>query len=287
MITIGPYKVDVLETGRFALDGGAMFGVVPKPLWERAYTHADMRNRIPMAAKALLLRSEERTIVVDTGNSPFMHTKLLDIYGIDFGTYTIEQSLHALGVRAEDVTDVILTHLHFDHVGGAIVKNAAGESVPRFPNAWYHVQKEHFDWASAPTEKDRASFMPEMYLPLIEHGRLEFLDGPGELFPMVHVDLAFGHTAALQTVRVSDGANTVYYPADLMPTGAHIGIAYGMGYDNFPLTTMAEKKKILPVIVDEQWLVVFEHDALRQSATVVMGDRGPMLGPEVSITDAP
>mgnify|MGYP000001376562 CR=1 FL=1 len=285
MMHIGPYTIDVIETGRFALDGGAMFGVVPKPLWERAYTQADTRNRIPMAAKALLLRSESHTILVDTGNSPFMHSKLLDIYGIDFATYHIEQSLSRLGVRAEDVTDVILTHLHFDHAGGAVTRNAEGESVPRFPNAWYHVQKEHFDWAGAPTEKDRASFMPEMYLPLVDHGRLQLLDGPGEIFPMIHVELAFGHTTALQTVRVSDGTSTVFYPADLIPTGAHIGIAYGMGYDNFPLTTMAEKKVLVPVIIDEQWTVVFEHDALRQAAGIVMGDRGPMLGPDVTITD--
>ena len=285
MIRIGPYTIDVLETGRFALDGGAMFGVVPKPLWERAYTQPDARNRIPMAAKALLLRSESQTIVVDTGNSPFMHSKLLDIYGVDFGTYNIEQSLNKLGVRVEDVTDVILTHLHFDHAGGAVTQNAAGESVPRFPNAWYHVQKEHFDWATEPTEKDRASFFPEMYLPLIEHGRLQFLDGPGEIFPMVHLDLTFGHTSALQTVRISDGSQTVYYPADLMPTGAHIGIVYGMGYDNFPLTTMAEKKHVLPMIIDEQWIVVFEHDALRQAAGIIMGEKGPTLGPDITITD--
>ncbi len=285
MKTIGPYTIDIVETGRFALDGGAMFGVVPKPLWERAYTQSDARNRIPMAAKALLLRSESHTILVDTGNSPFMHAKLLDIYGIDFGTYDIEQSLSRLGVRVEDVTDVILTHLHFDHAGGAVVRNAAGESVPRFPNAWYHVQKEHFDWAAAPTEKDRASFVPEMYLPLVDNGRLQLLDGPGEIFPMVYLDLSFGHTSALQTVRVSDGASTVYYPADLMPTGAHIGIAYGMGYDNFPLTTMAEKKHVLPMIIDEQWLVVFEHDALRQAAGVIMGEKGATLGPDITITD--
>lgn len=284
MIQVGPYAVDVVETGRFALDGGAMFGVVPKPLWERAYTASDARNRIPMAAKALLLRSEEKTILVDTGNSPFMNAKLLDIYGVDFATYDIEQSLAELGVRPEDVTDVILTHLHFDHVGGAVKRNSDGDAVPRFSNAWYHVQKEHFDWASAPTEKDRASFMPEMYLPLVDHGRLQLLDGPGELFPMVHVDLAYGHTSALQTVRVSDGVKTVFYPADLMPTSAHINYVYGMGYDNFPLTTMDEKKQIVPVIIDEQWTVVFEHDALRQAAGIVLGDRGPVLGPDIIIT---
>lgn len=280
---VGRYQIDIIETGRFGLDGGAMFGVVPKVLWERAYAPADSRNRIPMAAKAMLVRSAERVILVDTGNSPEMPDKLKDIYGLDFSQYNLEKSLNEIGINAADVTDVILTHLHFDHCGGATKKQSDGGSqspdtfVPRFVNARYYVQREHYEWALKPTEKDKASFMLENYMPLIEHGVLEFLDGPGELFPGIRVDLTHGHTQALQMVTVSDASSTVFYPADLMPTGAHIAIPYGMGYDNFPLTTIAEKKMVLPRIIEERWIVIFEHDALRVGARISQGQKGPVL----------
>lgn len=301
MLKVGPYRIDVIETCRFGLDGGAMFGVVPKTLWERAYAPADARNRIPMAAKALLLRSDDRTILIDTGNSPLMPQKLQDIYGVDFSEYTLEKSLEKLGVASGDITDVILTHLHFDHAGGSTTNRrdlqglegtgrdsesleGTRSLIPSFANAKYYVQKEHYDWALNPKEKDRASFMPENYMPLVEHGVLEFLDGPGEIFPGVFLELAHGHTRALQTVRVSDGTSTVYYPADLMPTGAHIHIPYGMGYDNFPLTTIEEKKIVLPRAIEEEWIVVFEHDALRQAARIVQADRGVKLSDDIVIT---
>lgn len=280
MITIGPYTVTLLETCRFGLDGGAMFGVVPKTLWERAYAPADAKNRIPMAAKVLLLRSADRTILVDTGNSPFMSPKLQDIYGITFADHTLDASLSAHGVAASDVTDVILTHLHFDHVGGAVL----ADGTPRFANAKHYVQRDHYAWALNPTEKDRASFMPEMYQPLFERNMVELLDGPGQVLPNISVEPLFGHTQAMQGITVSDGQTTLFYPADLMPTGAHVPVPYVMGYDNHPLTTIAEKKKLLPRIIDEEWIVVFEHDALRDAARVVMGDKGPMLSEPIVLT---
>lgn len=283
MITIGTYQIDVVETCRFGLDGGAMFGVVPKNLWERAYAPADPKNRIPMAAKAMLIRNGDQVILVDTGNSPFMAPKLLDIYGIDFSEYTIEGSLSKLGVKPEDITDVILTHAHFDHAGGAVIETAEG-LLPRFRQATYYLQKQHLAWAQQPSVKDRASFMPEMFLPLAEHGVLELTDGEDELFPGIHVLPMHGHTPFMQTVLVTDGSKTLYYPADLMPTGAHVPVPYGMAYDNHPLTTIEEKQKIHPRMVDEQWIVVFEHDALRQAATVVRGERGIHLGTDIEIT---
>lgn len=284
MITIGPYRIDVLETGSFGLDGGAMFGVVPKPLWERAYSSPDERNRIPMVARCLLLRSDDRTILVDTGNSRTLPTKHQEIYDVNFSHHDLDRSLAVHGVAREDVTDVILTHLHFDHVGGAVIHDGR-ELVPAFKNAWYYVQREHWDWALAPTDKDRASFIPDQFLPLMQHGRLELLDGPGELFPMISLDCSFGHTAALQTVRISDGSNTAFYPADLIPTGAHVPYPFVMGYDNEPLRSMQEKQRVLPVAADESWTIIFEHDALRQAATIVFGDKGPMIGSSVVISE--
>lgn len=251
-----------------------MFGVVPKTLWQRSYAPGDERNRIPMAAKVLLLRSESRTILVDTGNSPMMPDKLLDIYDVSFEQFSLDSALESAGVRPAEITDVVLTHLHFDHAGGAV----ASSGEPRFTNATYYVQREHLAWAQAPTEKDRASFMPEHFEPLIDAGVLELLDGSGELFPGIHVEPLYGHTSAMQSVRVTDGSTTLFYPADLMPTGAHVPVPYVMGYDNHPLTTIAEKKRLLPQIIDEGWIVVFEHDAFRDAATVVAGSRGPVLG---------
>ena len=280
MITIGPYSISLLETCRFGLDGGAMFGVVPKTLWERAYAPADTKNRIPMAAKVMLLRSADRNILVDTGNSPFMSSKLQDIYGITFADYTIDASLATHGLSPNDITDVILTHLHFDHVGGAVLEDGS----PRFPNARYSVQREHYAWACAPTEKDRASFIPEMYQPLFERELIDLLDGPGELFPGIHVEPHYGHTQAMQSVRVSDGSTSLLYPADLMPTSAHVPVPYVMGYDNHPLITIADKKKLLPRVIEEEWIVVFEHDALRDASRVIMGDKGPMLSAPIVLT---
>lgn len=277
MMKIGNYTIDLVDTGSFGLDGGAMFGVVPKALWTRAYTDPDDRNRIPMVSRCLLLRSDERTILVDTGNSPQTPAKQQDIYGMEFTTASLERSLEALGVGVGDVTDVILTHLHFDHAGGAVTQGEHGALAPRFPNAWYHVQREQWEWALAPSEKDRASFVADQFVPLQEHGRLTLLEGPGELFPMIHVDPLFGHTFGMQSVRISDGTTTLFYPADLMPTGAHAPVPYVMAYDCQPLVSIAEKKRILPQIIDEEWIVVFEHDALRSAARIVMGNKGPEL----------
>lgn len=271
---VGPYEIFFVETCRFGLDGGAMFGVVPKNLWQRAYADGDDKNRIPMAAKVMVIRGEGRVILVDTGNSPFMPPKQLEIYGIDFSQFSIDGGLAEWGIQPEDVTDVILTHLHFDHVGGAVVVKD-NERFPRFPNAWYHVQKEHFDWAVQPSEKDRASFLPDMFLPLVDAGRLSFTEGHSEVFPMISVDRLYGHTSAMQSVTISDGITTVYHAADLFPTSAHVGTAWGMAYDNFPLTTLDEKKRILPRIIEEEWIVVFEHDAFRDAGKIVMGQKGP------------
>lgn len=257
-----------------------MFGVVPKTLWERAYAHADEKNRIPMAAKVLCIRGNGRCILVDTGNSPYMPEKLASIYGLDFSSYTIESSLAEHGIAPSDVTDVVFTHLHFDHSGGAML----ADGTSRFSKARHYVQKEHYAWALAPTEKDRASFIGQMYEPLYQAGQLELLDGPGELFPGIDVLPLYGHTKAMQAVRVSDGDTTLFFPADLMPTSAHIPVPYVMGYDNFPLTTIEEKKHLLPTIIDEQWIVVFEHDATLDAGRIVAGDRGPVISERISLT---
>jgi glyoxylase-like metal-dependent hydrolase (beta-lactamase superfamily II) len=282
-LILGPWTIDIVETGRFGLDGGAMFGVVPKPLWEKAYSPADDRNRIPMVARCLLLRGLGRTILVDTGNAAHMPAKFQDIYAMDFSTSSLEHSLHQCGVAPSQITDVVFTHLHFDHAGGAVIPDG-DDFAPRFTSARHYVQAEHLDWARNPTEKDRASFLPETWQCIVEAGMMEVLDGPGELFPDVHVKPLYGHTKAMQAVSIHADGHNVLFAADLFPTAAHLAIPYVMGYDNYPLTAIDEKNAILPRAVEERWILVFEHDALRQAATVCADSKGYRLDEEIVLT---
>lgn len=282
-IIVGPWTVDVIDTGSFGLDGGAMFGVVPKTLWERAYTAADTANRIPMVARCLLLRSATETMLVDTGNPHHMAPKLQTIYAMDFSHDTLERSLATFGVTTDAVTHVVLTHLHFDHAGGTIV--ADGEHFrPRFAHARHIVQAEHLRWAERPTPKDRASFMPETWRTLQEAGLLDTVDGPGAVLPGVDVQPLHGHSRAMQAVTVRGSGATVLFAADLMPTAAHVPVPYVMGYDNEPLRTIEEKATLLPRAAEEGWTVVFEHDALRQASTIVATTNGFQAGEPVVVT---
>lgn len=282
-IKIGPYTVDILDTGSFGLDGGAMFGVVPKPLWEKAYTNADERNRIPMVARCLLIRGGGKCIVVDTGNARHMSQKLHDIYALDFSFSSLDASLRRFDVEPADVTHVLLTHLHFDHAGGTVIPSGDG-FTPRFANARHIVQAEHLAYSERPSEKDRASFLPETWRTIQDHGLFDCSEGDGEILPGIFVRRLYGHTTAMQGIRITDGISTVFFGADLMPTGAHIPVPYVMGYDNEPLRTIGEKKLMLPRAVDEKWIVVFEHDALRQASSIVHTDKGFGMGDVVEVT---
>ncbi len=277
---IGNYEVEIVETCRFALDGGAMFGVVPKNLWSRAYPHVDDQNRIAMAARALLIRGEGRIIVVDAGCGRKMGEKLESIYALDHSLYDLEPELARRGIGREDVTHFIYTHLHFDHAGGSTLLDDAGAPLPTFPNARHYVQSAQLAWARNPTDKDRASFMPENWEPVAERGLLEELEGEGEIVPGIEVRIVNGHTQGMQLVVVrnddaADGApGGLIYCADLMPTTAHISYPYIMGYDNFPLTTLEEKKRIIPEAYERGWLLAFEHDAFTQAVRIAPSKRG-------------
>jgi glyoxylase-like metal-dependent hydrolase (beta-lactamase superfamily II) len=269
---IGQYTIDPVETGTFALDGGAMFGVVPKPLWSRT-NPPDERNRITLAARSLLVRDGRRTILIDNGNGPKFTEKLRDIYRLEDATSNLGSSLAALGVKTEDVTDVVLTHLHFDHAGGSTVV-VNGKAVPAFPNARYYVQGAHWAQAMNPTPKDRASFFPDDYLPLKESGVLEFTDGEGEIFPGIRVLVTNGHTTAQQLPLISDGRTSLLFSCDLLPTTAHIPLPYIMAYDLRPLTTLEEKRRILERAAAERWIIFFEHDPDTVACTVAQGPKG-------------
>lgn len=278
---IGTYEIHSIETGRFCLDGGAMFGVVPKPLWEK-FNPPDEKNRIELAARALLVRGNGRTILVDVGNGSKYDDKLTSIYRFDTTQYDILSSLKKHNLTPADITDVLLTHLHFDHAGGSTV-NENGDIKPTFPKARYYVQREHWRAANNPTERDRASFFKEDFMPLQYFGLIEYTDGEGEIFPGISVRLMNGHTSALQCPVISDGTTTLFYCADLMPTTTHVQLPWIMAYDLRPLVTLEEKRKILDQAVDESWILFFEHDPATQAVRVMRTDKGIVVDSQITV----
>ncbi len=276
-------EIDLLDAGKFALDGGAMFGVIPKVFWSKAYYPGDEINRIPLAARPLLIKRNDRKILVDCGNGTKLPDKLAKIYKVDKND-AVENALKKFGLNPEDITDVILTHLHFDHAGGATTFDSNGEIVPTFPNAKYYVQKDHFAWAINPSEKDAASFMKPNYEPLKALGVLEELDGGGELFPGIRLEVLHGHTRAMQAIEIDSGGEKFFYAADLTPTSAHIPFPWIIAYDNEPLTTLEEKKRIIPKAYEENTTFIFEHDARVQAAKIRSTEKGFEAGEKVVIT---
>ena len=276
---IGPYSLYTIDTGHFALDGGAMFGVVPKPLWAKS-NPPDERNRITLAARALLLVGNGKTILIDVGNGAKYNEKLRDIYRFDTSAADLLGSLRKLGIGPADVTDVILTHLHFDHAGGSTVRDN-GKVRPTFPRARYYVQLAHWEAALHPTERDRASFFDEDFLPLKEHGALEFTNGEDEILPGIGIRILNGHTTALQCPVISDGATTLFYCADLVPLTAHLQLPWIMGYDLRPLVTLEEKRSILSEAIEQRWILYFEHDPVTAAARVRQGEKGATIDARV------
>jgi len=275
------YELHAIETGRFGLDGGAMFGVVPRPLWLQA-NPPDEKNRISLAARALLIIGGGRKILVDVGNGTKYNDKLKAIYNFDNSSFDLLSSLRKHRLEPTDITDVILTHLHFDHAGGSTI--VLGDEVqPTFPNARYYVQQDHWIAANNPTERDRASFFAADFLPLQRHGLLELLDGEGEIFPGISVCLVHGHTTALQCPVITDGKTTIFYCADLMPTVSHIALPWIMAYDLRPLMTLEEKRKILEKAAQEKWILFFEHDPRVEAASVRLGDKGIVFDRQIML----
>ncbi|MBI4041207.1 MAG: MBL fold metallo-hydrolase [Deltaproteobacteria bacterium] len=264
-MTVGPYSIFLLETGEFALDGGAMFGVVPKNIWQKNHP-TDDQNRIDMALRIMLIQGPKQTILIDTGIGEKWDPKYEAIYRISHEKYSLKKALSQKGIAPDAVTDIILTHLHFDHTGGCTYQQA-GKLELTFSKANHYVQKQQWDWAMQPTEKDRASFLKENFEPLTL-GKLILLEGEKEIYPGIQILISHGHTRSQQVVKISDGAKTLLYCGDLIPTASHVPIPYVMGYDNFPLITMEEKRTLLERAVREHWVLCFEHDPKIAAATV-------------------
>ncbi|HPD33166.1 MAG TPA: MBL fold metallo-hydrolase [Candidatus Kapabacteria bacterium] len=283
---VGNIQIDSIDTGQFVLDGGSMFGVIPKTLWSKAYHPGDERNRIPLAARPLLLQFDNYKILIDTGNGIKYDEKKIDIYNFDIDKSNPDNYLKRFNLTRSDITHVILTHLHFDHCGGATILHN-GKLEPTFPNAKYYVQKEQFEHALNPTEKDAGSFFKDNYVPLQEFGMLELLEGDGELFPNISIITTKGHTPSMQMVKITSSDETLLYVSDLIPTSSYLRYTYIPAFDNHPLITLEEKKKFLPKIFDEGWIVVLEHDMKYQACTIKPDDKGKgfVVDKEVVITE--
>jgi glyoxylase-like metal-dependent hydrolase (beta-lactamase superfamily II) len=257
-IQFGPFELTPALDGFFALDGGAMFGVVPKPLWERV-APADERNRIRMAMRAWLVRGGGRTVLIDAGCGDKLDRKAADIYGFDRDRH-LEHALADTGESSETIDLVVASHLHFDHAGGFTKRAEGGTVVPRFPNARYSIRRGEWEDALHPHERNRASYLAENFVPLAEAGVVDYVDEDGPVAPHLAVRRTGGHTRHHQIVTIEAGSKTVVFVADLLPTAAHLPLPYIMGYDLYPMDTLAYKRAFLREAVEREHLILFEHD---------------------------
>ena len=257
-IQLGPLELTPLLDAYFRLDGGAMFGVVPKPLWERR-APADERNRISLASRPLLVRSHETMMIIDAGIGSKMSPKHVDIYGID-RQRNLEHELADLGLTAADIDVALASHLHFDHVGGFTTRLESGAIVPSFPNARYKVRADEWEDATHPHERNRASYLQEDFVPLQAAGVVDLFGGDGEVIPGVRVERTGGHARSHQVVYLEGGGRTAVFTADMIPTAAHVDEPWIMGYDLYPMDTLAFKKRFVREAIDREYLIFFEHD---------------------------
>ncbi|HET9952603.1 MAG TPA: MBL fold metallo-hydrolase [Candidatus Eisenbacteria bacterium] len=269
-ISLGPYKVHFISGGRFRLDGGAMFGVVPKTLWSRV-APADEKNRIRMGMNCLLIEGDGKRVLVDAGSGTKNDAKFRDIYAIE-GPEGLIADLAALGVAPGDIDTVALTHLHFDHCGGGTTRGEDGTVRPTFPNARYFVRRQEWHDAHHANERNRASYFPDNYDPLEASGQLTIHEDDLEILPGVSMRLLPGHTLGHQGTFFDLPSGRALYTVDLIPTAAHIPLPYIMGYDLYPMMTLETKRKILADATRENWIFLFEHDpdvmAVRVSGSV-------------------
>ncbi len=255
----GEYRITVVPVGELALDGGAMFGVVPKVLWEKLI-RPDEKNRIPLALNCLLVEYKDEKCLLDTGVGTKFSEKYQEMYGIH-NTAPIEHFLKPLGLGTQDITKLLLTHLHFDHAGGATTFNAEGEVVPTFENAEIVVHSGEWEDALSPTPKSKASYLKENFLPLRDTGRLTLLQGPqNEILPGLSLRVTGGHTEFHQALVLDTPQGGFVYWGDLIPTHHHLKIPYVMAYDLYPVETMAMKERLLQEAFEKHWFNIFEHD---------------------------
>jgi glyoxylase-like metal-dependent hydrolase (beta-lactamase superfamily II) len=278
-VRIGDVELTTLSDGHFRLDGGAMFGVIPKTLWSRRTT-ADDRNRIAMGIRPLLIRTAGRNVLIDAGVGDKLGPKEAEIYALDRARH-LDVSLAEVGLTADDIDVVIATHLHFDHSGG-FTSLIEGVVVPRFPRARYVVRRGEWDDATNPHERNRASYLFANYVPLLEAGVVDFIDDDGDVLPGISVWRTGGHTMHHQIVRIESGGQVAVFAADLLPTVAHLDLPWIMGYDLYPMDTLAYKRRFLAEAIAGEYVIFFEHDPT-VAAGVIRTDGGRMLVEAISV----
>lgn len=268
---IGKYTLKTILSGFIGLDGGAMFGIIPKPLWEKT-NPADNQNRVTLSTRNLLLIGDDKNILIDTGMGNKWDEKSKNIYKLN-PNIELERTLELNGIKPDTITDVLLTHLHFDHTGGS-TKLENGKLIPTFQNAKYYVQKRNFEWAMNPSDRDKGSYVKDNFEPLVKEGVLNLVDGDINFDDNISFKIINGHTFGQQMIKISDSSNTLLYVADLLPFVSQIKIPYVMGYDLQPLVTIEEKKKYLKLAADENWKLYFGHDPEFAIATVKHSEKG-------------
>ena len=283
-----------VNAGNFKLDGGAMFGVVPKSIWNRS-NPADENNMCSWAMRCLLIEDGDRLILIDNGMGDKQDAKFFGHYYLH-GNDTLEKSLAAQGFNSDDITDVFLTHLHFDHCGGSI-KKEGDTLVPAFKNAIFWSNQAHFDWATTPNDREKASFLKENILPIEASGQLSLIDTPESHFTssgLLHkesfikdIDIRFvhGHTEKMMLPQIQYKGHTIVFMADLLPSVGHLPLPYVMSYDMFPLTTLHEKKSFLQEAFENQYVLFFEHDAVHECVKLVQTEKGIRAGEAFTLAD--
>lgn len=284
--TLGPFQLHTIETGDIKLDGGAMFGVVPKTLWSKKLP-ADDKNRIPMTMRCLLIKSTNtgKIYLVDNGAGTKFNDKMEEIYQLDYSSKNLRNSFERHGFEFEDVTDLIFTHLHFDHCGGTSFTNGRGELELTFPNATYHVVKAHWENARKPNAREKASFLSENINPLKQSDKLNLVEENHEYEPGLSSIIANGHTTGQQLPKIEGDGKTLVFAADLLPTHVHVPLPWVMGYDMYPVQTLDEKDAFLKEAASKSWNLFLEHDAHQEIIRVQYQDGRFSVAETLTLSD--
>lgn len=284
--TIGNFELYTIHTGDFRLDGGAMFGVVPKTLWSRGIA-ANEKNQINMTLRCLLVRSKAtgKVYLIDNGIGTKFNEKMSNIYGLDYSKRNLEQSFKQQGFSFEDVTDMVFTHLHFDHCGNTTYYDNNGQIQYKFPNAVHHVTKKHLETATNPNAREKASFLPDNINPIKNHPKLNLVDDYHEYEPGFTTIIANGHTISQQIPVIEGDGKTVVFAADLLPTHVHVPLPWVMGYDMFPTKTLLEKEEFLNNAVKNDWYIFLEHDFDTEIITIDYDGRKYSVGKKLTLNE--
>ncbi len=277
-------KIIPLDTGNFMLDGGAMFGVVPKSIWSKHY-HANEKNLCNWSMRCMLVDGGDFRLLIDTGIGDKQDEKFFGHYYLN-GDGDLMKSINKAGYKADDITHVIHSHLHFDHCGGSIMRTEDGRLLPAFPNAKYYVSRRQWNWALNPNGREKASFFKENILPMQEHGVLELLDKEEEILPGIEIRFFHGHTDGQIVTLIKQEGKTIAFMADLLPAAAHVPLAWVMAYDTRPLITLDEKAQFLKEAADNNYILFLEHDINSECCTLMHTEKGIRVDKMLTLEEA-